>query len=148
MLFYIWLYLVSGVQTYFAHRREGPGELDQRAIALAYYACGPMLLFVLPAALMLASGYLYEYAQDYDGIDGLVSIANAMFAMSNLLILLVAAVCLWAEVRFAGLLSGVGLVRALMTAALLPLCWLGLGVLVFGVIPGILLLIYFVFATI
>ncbi len=148
VLFWVWLYLVSGVQTYFAHRRGPTDELDSRAVALSYYACGPMLLFVFPASLMLASGYVYEAAQDFgpsgDVID---SAASVMFGASWWLILLVGLICLWNSSRFAGLLSGSGLGRQLITAALLPLGWLGLGLLVFGFIPGVALFLYFVFNT-
>lgn len=146
VLFWLWLYLVTGVQTYFAHRRGPRDELDHRAVSLAYYACGPLLLMIVPAGVMLASGYVYEYAQDYGGMD-VLSIAEAIFVLSYLLILLIAGVCLYSCVRFAGLLSGGGLGRQLLTAALLPLAWIGLGLLVFGILPGITLFLYFVFAT-
>lgn len=151
VLFGVWLYLVTGVQTYFAHRRGPSDELDQRAASLAYYACAPILLMVVPALVMLASGYMFEFAEESEYTaqgNFFLAAADAMFMASWLLVLLVAGLCLWSGVRFAGVLSGGGLGRQLIIAALLPLCWLGLSVLVFGVIPGILLLIYFVFATV
>ncbi len=147
VLFWVFLYLISGVQTYFAHRRGPTDTLDHRSVSLAYYACGPMLLLVLPAGLMLASGYVNEYVKDYGELSEFVGLTDAMFAFSWLLILFVAGLCLWTCARFAGLLSGAGLGRQFLTLALLPLAWLSLGLLVFAVVPGVLLLFYFVFAT-
>lgn len=147
VLFWIWLYFISGVQTYFAHRRGSTDELDSRAVALAYYACGPMLLLILPTLLMLSSGYVYEYANDYGDLEELEFLAGAMCWSAWAMVLFVGSLCLLTVVRFTGYLSGAGLGRQLFTASLLPLAWLGLGLLVFGFIPGVLLFLYFVFAT-
>ncbi|MGB0767576.1 MAG: hypothetical protein ACPGYV_07675 [Phycisphaeraceae bacterium] len=147
-LFWLWLYLATGVQTYFAHRPGASDALDRRAVSLAYYACGPALLLIVPAVVMLASGYVYEYAEDVAGLDELVSLAGWLFWGSWAMAVSVGGLCLWTGVRFAGLLSGGGLGRQLLTAGGLLVAWLGLGLLVFGVLPGVALFLYFVFATI
>jgi hypothetical protein len=48
------LLLVSGVQSYYFHPRGVPIPLQNRAIALSYYACAPILLLPVIPILILA----------------------------------------------------------------------------------------------
>ena len=49
---WLFLYTWTGVHTYWLHPRRLPLERQNRAVALGYYACAPLV--VLPAALVVA----------------------------------------------------------------------------------------------
>jgi len=65
ILYFCWLlYLAAatGVPSYFFHPREVPVQQQNRAIALSYYACGPLAFLTIPlltftAAVLTSSPY-------------------------------------------------------------------------------------------
>lgn len=46
--FVLFLAAATGVPSYFFHPRDVPVELQNRAIALSYYACGPLAIVLVP----------------------------------------------------------------------------------------------------
>ena len=60
---FLWPLLASGVPSYFFHPRRLPRELQDRAVALSYYASGPLALLPVAAVLIgfgVAVGNLIE----------------------------------------------------------------------------------------
>jgi len=68
-LILLYLAAITGVPSYFFHPRGIPVALQNRAIAMSYYACGPLALTALPGAaaivaiLLRGEGYLGLAAQ-------------------------------------------------------------------------------------
>ena len=67
LVFYVccllFLAAATGVPSYFFHPRDIPVEQQNRAIALSYYACGPLVFLTLPI-LMFAAAILTGEARD------------------------------------------------------------------------------------
>ena len=65
---FLWPLLASGVPSYFFHPRRLPRELQDRAVALSYYASGPLALLPVAAVLVgvgvavnLGTAAIFEY---------------------------------------------------------------------------------------
>ena len=146
-LTWLYLFLVTGVHTYWFHPKRLPMALQERSLALSYYASAPLLLLGLPLGLMLA-GFVFEQS-DYADMMGYESdwVTASLVIGGFILLVLVLVLYLLRCVRYAGLLAQRSVLGQLGMAAALPMCWLGLAGLVFGVLPGLLFFLYVVFAT-
>lgn len=66
---FLWLLLATGVPSYFFHPKSLPGPLQDRAVALSYYAAGPLALLPVAALLVVAGMVVANAAEDIYIID-------------------------------------------------------------------------------
>jgi hypothetical protein len=147
ILLWLFLFFATGVHTYWMHPKAIPEEMRRRAVALSYYACGPLLALWVPAGLVLAALWLGDKAQDFGGEFIIVFAAQAAWFGAAVSLVLIVAMCLLTAVRMAGRVAHRGALAQIAMAGLLPACWLGLFVLVFGVLPVVGIFVYLVVAT-
>lgn len=147
-LTWLYLYLATGVHTYWMHPKHLPEGLQERSLALSYYASAPLLLLLLPAALLLA-GLVVDESDlvDMAGPEYKLLVTGLIFG-GMLLLVLVLLLWLLRCVRYAGLLAQRSVPGQLLMAGALPLCWLGLAALVYGVLPAVAFFVYAVWATV
>lgn len=65
-LLWVLLYTWTGVHTYWFHPRHFSVERQNRAVALSYYACAPLLLLPIAAVLWLAGVILFDLGDAVD----------------------------------------------------------------------------------
>ena len=124
---------ITGVPSYFMHPRAQPTEQQNRAVALSFYACGPLAW--LPLALLLGSvGPVLDYYWNAIGGDSDMLLLWAVLPTALGLCMVVALPTIW----WVGL---IGLARrtlqqrpgrVCMLALLVPILWLALTALILG----------------
>ena len=92
-----WLLTASGVAGYFFHKRDRPVALQDRAVALSYYAAAPLalvpmatVLIALTAAVSLVAGYIEPQSApaDHPMLLSLMFVTGAAYCVVLLLIIL------------------------------------------------------------
>ena len=122
------LYLVTGVHTYWFHPRRLSMEQQNRAVALSYYACAPLLAFVPAGAMLVVAVCLTQSSPQPAWSISLAAAVGLLIAGALLAVVALAAfwsVCL-AMARRGAHRETLGL--AVMAVAL-PACWAVLTVL-------------------
>jgi len=138
---WLYLYLATGVHTYWMHPKHLSAELQERSLALSHYAGAPLLLLWLPVGLLLAWAVLEEseFVNAVGPEYGLL--VTGLLLIGAVVLALVLVLWLLRCVRYAGLLAQRGVLGQIAMAGALPVCWLGLALLVFGVLPGVAFLV-------
>ncbi len=125
----VFLIAATGVPSYFFRPRDLPVELQNRAIALSYYASGPLAITVLP--VVAASGSWLTW-------DTTFSLGLAAFTIA---VLLVEWVVWCLDVgRLAARLAPQKRWRIPWVSGCVLSLWIGLGVLSFWVVPLLVLI--------
>jgi hypothetical protein len=122
----------TGLPSYFFHPRGAPLARQNRAVALSYYACGP-LAWLLPGAIVPALLLLTESP-----------IAAAVAAVLLVVLLLVV---WWHGVNTLARLVFRSTGRTVLVAAMMPPLWLVVGALIMVGVPAITLFVVIVFLT-
>ena len=123
-LFALWLFLLmaSGVASYFFHPKRLPVVLQNRAVALSYYACGPLAWLWVPA--VFAGLYALIETQQW-GVDTWVERSDgALFGAALLLPILIAIVCLVRAVRLMSRTTHCRAARIIAMVVFVPCEWL------------------------
>lgn len=131
----LWLFLLAatGAPSYFFHPRSIPVGQQNRAIALSYYACAPLALTPLFAALV---GIFLLLRHSATVRNGFPADAYAVAAVAALLLVFIM-VSLWrAPLSFLSRATGPSVLRLWGMAVYLPLSWAVLALLIFAGIPG------------
>jgi hypothetical protein len=135
--FLLFLLAATGMPSYFFHPKAVPVVQQNRAIALSYYASGPLALMALPL-LALAAGWVV-------GFDHLVG----MFFLLLGAILPLALMAVWwldlIHLSFRLLPQRRG--RAFLIAIMVPVLWFALGLLFVGGVSAGAAYIWLVFAS-
>jgi hypothetical protein len=133
----LFLIAATGVPSYFFHPSEMPVELQNRAIALSYYACGPLAVTALPvAALVIALAVVPDTAT---GIC--LALAAHLFALGEL-------VAWWSDIfRIARRIMPGHRGRATTVAICVPILWVLLGGFAFIGLPLAVALVIVAFAS-
>lgn len=121
----LFLAAATGVPSYFFHPRDLPVELQNRAVALSYYTCGPLAITILP---VLAAMGNYALTWDHNLGAGLgllaITLPCALFA-----------VWFFDLCHLAGRILPHNRTRAYLVAVCVPLLWFCLAWLMFCVVP-------------
>lgn len=135
--FVLFLAAATGVPSYFFHPRDVPIVQQNRAIALSYYASGPLSLFLLPT--VAAMTWLHV------GLDHWIGLLSILL----MVILPILQFGIWWSdlYRLARGLMPQRPQRAVSLAILCPLFWLILLGLCFVAIPALVLYVVAVFAS-
>ncbi len=136
LCFLLFLAAATGVPGYFFHPRDLPVEMQNRAIAMSYYACGPLAMAVLPAATGVAA-----LAIGFDGQVGLGLLLLAILLPGGQL------AAWWLDLihitrRIMPQRKG----RAVLVAVCVPALWFLLGGLIFFGLPLLLLYVLIILA--
>ena len=122
--FSIWLflYMVSGVGSYFYHPRCLAVPLQNRAVALSYYTCAPLAWLWLPGALYFTAEIISDESWRDRSLQN--SLTGGLIVCGTLTLIAIWALC-W--IRTSGLLKrtthcGVG--RDTLLAVYIPIAWL------------------------
>lgn len=131
-----WLFVLAftGVHTYWFHPKEISVEQQNRAVALSYYACAPLLALV-PASIAFGLAFIVGTMNDnYESVMmASLAVVIALFAFSLAALSLIAYLFVCANMaRFAAHRSGVA--RLTIWLGLPPL-WLGSIALIFVGLP-------------
>jgi hypothetical protein len=137
----LFLAAVTGVPSYFFHPRGLPVEMQNRAIAMCYYACSPLAL----AALPIAPGAFFIWS------TGASALNDKLLILSFLLTALLIAALMYAWLaelfrisrRVMPQYGG----RSYVILLGVPASWVLLGLLIFAIIPLTLFFIVVVFAS-
>jgi predicted RNA-binding Zn-ribbon protein involved in translation (DUF1610 family) len=142
-LFALWLFLLmaSGVASYFFHPRRLPVVLQNRAVALSYYASGPLALLWIPG--VFGAVYALLESQQWGGQSVVERYDGVFFGAALLLPIVLAIVCLVRAVllMLSTIHCGAGRVMAMIVC--LPVAWF-LSLLIALMIPAIATYISFV----
>jgi hypothetical protein len=115
--FSLWLFILmaSGAASYFFHPRALPIVLQNRAVALSYYACAPLAWTFIPAAILLGALLPYEKIGGFE--HNIVAWCAVMAGAAAGLILL----SFWTgTIRVLRHATGCGVGRAVALAVYLP----------------------------
>lgn len=145
LMFVPFLIGFTGLHTYWFHPWHLSVEQQNRAVALSYYACAPLVFGVLPIVLAPIGLVMIDEGDDiFSGDHWLVMAGAGVFFGGLLLGLFVFAAFMFSVLRMArqtAQRSGFG--RLGMAGSLLVL-WLVLALVCLVVLPGVLVYIYFV----
>jgi len=137
IFYFCWLLFLSaatGVPSYFFHPREVPVQQQNRAIALSYYACGPLAFLVIPL-LTCTSAILTSTAKD--------PTVSMLFIVLTLTLPIGAIAPWWLDlIHLARRLVPQKPSRAVAVAVFVPLLWL---LLAFAILVGIPFVLFCVF---
>ena len=148
---WLWLYAAAGVASYWFHPSHLDVPLQNRAVALSYYACAPLV--ITPTAAMLAAiAVVLRAAQSFAAVNGTAGSFGPWPAGFHFGAYLAAAVQLiaWWGVSVAALrlVTRAGLERVAAFAVALPILWTMLGVWIVGGIVGTAVLLAVVVVTV
>lgn len=131
----LYLLAMSGAASYFFHPHHLTTVQQNRAIALSYYACRPLVLLVIPALLGWAS-LLLHVNQPAWGNKGFLE--ASLMGTAAVFMLIITLLLLWVGyirmLRHATLCSTV---RAIALAVTLPIAWLVLAVMILVGLPWV-----------
>lgn len=127
--------VLTGLPSYFAHPNDLPPVLQDRAIALSYYTCAPLTLCALPLVLTSVAMYV-EYTQDRLRSPWLeVTVISTLFGMCSILLTFP---LFWAHsLQLLIRVTHASVIRGLMIAVLLSLGWLLMAALCLVVFIGL-----------
>jgi hypothetical protein len=132
----VFLIFLSGVASYYFHPKSVPLPLQNRAVALSYYACGPILLLPLIPGLILATSWM---TSEFDNPHGPVFATIAICATLSAAMPLIALAWAWLTTlrlhRRIVHASGGGSVLLALT---LPLAWLVCAIFAFGAVVWVI----------
>jgi hypothetical protein len=135
--FLLFLVAATGAPSYFFHPRDVPIAQQDRAIALSYYACGPLSLLFLPAVAAMI--WLHVGLDHWIGELGLLLMVILPILQFGIW---------WSDMyRLARGLMPQRPRRAVSLAILCPLFWSILFGVCFGVVPVLVLYLVAVFAS-
>jgi len=128
-----------------------PLEAQNRAAALSYYACAPLtwlaVSLLLIGVMLFVAGISEEWRQTFTRntfIQGIGPVLWLMMFLAGVLGVLAIA-GYWGVIRqLLGWLTARGPAMKLMLFVLLPVLWLSLGALLLGVVPIVLLYVFFI----
>jgi hypothetical protein len=125
------LFAIAGVASYLFHPASLPVDQQNRAIALSYYMCAPMIFSAptlgLAAGTFWAARWLSDHAQIL--LTGVVVVLGFAPLLMQLLLMIRSPVVLLREATH----CGVG--RQVALALLLPMAWGALGLFLLVVVP-------------
>jgi hypothetical protein len=132
-----WLFMLAftGVHQYWFHPRGLSVQQQNRAVAVSHYACAPLVGFV-PGLLIFAVGNLLGVSLEADEMSAVMYMLIALMFVGFVLCFVSLAAYLFVithMARFAAHRSGP--TRATLWLGL-PVLWLLLGGLIFGILPG------------
>lgn len=121
----LFLAAATGVPSYFFHPRDLPVNLQNRAVALSYYTCGPLAVTVLPV-IAATGNYILSWDHNLGAGLGLLAITLpcAQFA-----------VWFFDLCHLAGRILPHKRTRAYLVAVCVPLLWFCLAWLMFCLVP-------------
>jgi len=126
LVFILFLIAATGLPSYFFHPREVPVIQQNRAVALSYYACGP-LSFLGVACLSLVIAVL-PVIGDYK--------LSFFFTLTAVVLPVGAVVPWWLDlIHLCRRLLPQRPARAVAVAIIVPVLWVSLGVALFLVVP-------------
>lgn len=128
-----WLYVCTGVHTYFFHPRALPVERQNRAVALSYYACAPLLWLPVAAGLLAVGLKLQLWSESYPGIFELELVGLIIALLSAAPLVLGVLEFWWVTSQLAVHAAGRGLGGRLAVMAVQPLVCLA-SVVVAGIV--------------
>lgn len=135
-LLWVFLYTCTGVHTYWFHPRSLPIERQNRAVALSYYACAPLLMLPVALASIAAGVILLEIGEQH---------IEAYFHLAGLICLLILGIVpalvsllgFWAAtVRLAGDVADRGGIGRLTLLLGQPAAWVFLLALLCVALPA------------
>lgn len=141
------LFLVgfTGLHLYALHPRALAVERQDRAVALGHYACAPLAL--LPVLLVLrVAGLLLAWVGDLPA-SWATDLGMTVWGVSWLLAPMLVLLMLRNTYVFAGRAAQRSGFAQAGLALLVPLLWLGWGMVVFAVLPAVAGLVYLFFIT-
>ncbi|MEX0775952.1 MAG: zinc ribbon domain-containing protein [Phycisphaeraceae bacterium] len=140
------LLLITGVHTYWFHRRQLSVEQQNRALALGYYACAPLAYLPLIVVFILACVVGMVVAEEY--ADWPMETAAELLFVVGLGCLAGIPVAFWRTcLSMASHAARRESGAIVLMAITLPLLWLLLAGLILGLIPFLILHTWFIFRT-
>ncbi len=138
LCFVAYLAAATGVPSYFFHPREAPIDQQNRAVALSYYACGPLAISFLPLAVFITGMGLTRIHERW-----------ALFCfLVGVLVPCGQAAAWWLDlIHLARRLMPQESRRAVLVALAVPALWLLFAFLFLVALPAALLFILIVFAS-
>lgn len=146
ILVMLFMLVFTGVHTYWFHPKGLPMQQQNRAVAISHYACAP-LLGLIPAAIGIGLAIFLSESVYWLDEDALAWLAVLFGIPSGLLVILSLAAYLFVcthMARFAAQRSGPAQVTMWLG---LPVLWLGLGAVIFFVLPVAGLYAYLMVST-
>ena len=137
----LFLAAVTGAPSYFFHPRSLPIEMQNRTIAMSYYACSPLAL----AALPVAPGAFFIWSTGATGLSDKLLIGS--FLLTALLIVALMYGWLSELFRISRRVMPQYRGRSYLILLGMPASWLLLGLLIFAGIPLTFFFIVVVFAS-
>ena len=137
LLLLLYLAAMTGLPGYFFHPKDVPILLQNRAIALSYYACGPLALTALPSAATITAAII---GGEGDVVFGLTIFA-VVFPVAQLIVWLLDLTHVCRRIMPQRKR------RADLIAVCLPLSGLLLGLLIFVGIPAGVFYVFAMLAT-
>ena len=130
---YAFFLAATGVASYFFHPKRLPVELQNRAVAISYYACAPWALTPLTVASVVAAWLAREYLVSQRASATAVGVVLALGAT----IPLVQAVAMTlSPLRMLQRATNCGLGRAFLLGTVLPVLWALLAIVIAVGIPA------------
>ncbi|MEM9913614.1 MAG: hypothetical protein AAF911_01480 [Planctomycetota bacterium] len=130
-----WLYACTGLHTYWFHPKKLSIERQNRAVALGYYACAPLLILPL-AMLFCAAGLIIYAAGDELGVPSAESAGIIIVGVLGGAPLVAALLGFWsATLSLASRGAGRGVFGLVSLAAGQPLLCVVMAVLIAGLLP-------------
>jgi hypothetical protein len=139
---WLWLYAAAGVASYWFHPRRLDVQRQNRAVALSYYACAPLVLTPVTVLLIVFAAVLE-----------MVSIASqAWVPIAHAVALFAASFQFWlwwgVSIVMLRRVTGAGVMRLARMTLALPVAWALLAVWIIGGIVGSAVLIAVVVTTV
>ena len=125
--------LIGGVGSYWFHAKHLPLVRQNRAVALAAYAAGPLAWFPFPAALLAGFGLMVANEMDRKAFPFLV-VLNVSGCIATVLIL----ISFWrANLALLRRTTQASAARLILAAILMPLTWAMCGLFVLLLVPWV-----------
>lgn len=135
----LFLAAATGMPSYFFHPREVPVQQQNRAVALSYYACGPLAFLTIPL-LTIVAAILTSTPRE--------NIVSMFFIVLTLTLPVGAIVPWWLDlIHLARRLVPQRPQRAVYLAVGVPILWLLLAGLILVALPFVILGVFLIFAS-
>lgn len=138
--------VLTGAHLYWFHPRALPTEQQNRAHALAHYACAPMLL-LFPGALGVAAAVVVGIIADELNMDGYFWVGSVIGVISGSMYVIAPISCLFVCDNMAHFAAHRGMLGRWSLWLGVPLVWVLLAGLLLGVLPAIVYYIYLMVVT-
>ncbi len=131
----VFLYGFTGLHTYWFHPHHLDVEQQNRAVALSYYACAPLAYLPLFVWMVAIGFWIATVADDARSLltFNIAVVADLLAGGAAIASIIAFWRVAWVMVRFAALRGPWGQLTLVLG---LPLAWVFLALLIFGLLPG------------